>query len=55
MARKTRKEKYELINERLVASTRWREEMGYDRLWRRMIDLYRGKHWPQTTSSVFYY
>jgi len=51
MARKTRKEKYELINERLIASTRWREEMGYDRLWRRMIDLYRGKHWPQTTSN----
>ena len=51
MARKTRKEKYELINERLIASTRWREEMGYDQLWRRMIDLYRGKHWPQTTSN----
>ena len=51
MAKKTRKEKYEIISERLIASTRWREEMGYDRLWRRMIDLYRGKHWPNSTTS----
>jgi hypothetical protein len=49
MARKTRKEKHEIITERIIASTRWREEMGYDQLWQRMIDLYRGKHWPQTT------
>jgi hypothetical protein len=26
--------------------------MGYDSLWRRMNDLYRGKHWPRTTAST---
>ena len=51
MARKTRVEKYELARERLEASARWREDNGYDDLWRRMIDLYRGKHWPKTTSN----
>tara|TARA_R110000765_G_scaffold63424_1_gene123269 strand:- start:937 stop:2751 length:1815 start_codon:yes stop_codon:yes gene_type:complete len=25
--------------------------MGYDSLWRRMNDLYRGRHWPRTTAS----
>ena len=51
MARKTRKEKHEIITERIISSTRWRNEMGYDQLWKRMIDLYRGKHWPQTTAN----
>lgn len=51
MARKTRLEKYELTRERLESSARWREDGGYDDLWKRMIDLYRGKHWPDTTSN----
>jgi len=25
--------------------------MGYDSLWRRMTDLYRGRHWPRGASS----
>ena len=49
MARKTKADKYEIIKRRLDASARWRDEMGYDNLWRRMTDLYRGKHWPSTT------
>ena len=49
MARKTKADKYEIIKRRLDASARWRDEMGYDNLWRRMTDLYRGKHWPRTT------
>jgi hypothetical protein len=51
MARKTKADKYEIVKRRLDASARWRDEMGYDSLWRRMADLYRGKHWPQTSVS----
>ena len=49
MARKTLPEKFEVQQQRLRNSARWRDEMGYDDLWRRMNDLYRGKHWPRTT------
>jgi hypothetical protein len=51
MARKTRAEQYSITHEKLDSSARWRDEMGYDALWRRMVDLYRGKHWPRTTVS----
>ena len=51
MARKTRAEQHEIVQRRLRSSGRWRDEMGYDSLWRRMNDLYRGKHWPRTTAS----
>ena len=51
MARKTKADKYEIVKRRLDASARWRDEMGYDSLWRRMADLYRVKHWPQTSVS----
>ena len=51
MARKTRLEQHEIVQRRLRSSGRWRDEMGYDNLWRRMNDLYRGKHWPRTTAS----
>ena len=49
MARLTRADKYEIIQRKLEGAARWRDEMGYDSLWRRMNDLYRGKHWPRTT------
>ena len=49
MARKTRSEQLEIISRRIEASNRWRDELGYDRLWRRLLDLYRGKHWPSTS------
>ena len=51
MARKTRADQLTIINEKLDSSARWRDEMGYDNLWRRMVDLYRGRHWPRTTAS----
>jgi len=51
MARKTKAEKHEIILRKLESSARWRDEMGYDSLWERMIDLYRGKHWPETTMT----
>ena len=46
---KTRSEQHEKIQRRLDSSARWRDEMGYDSLWQRLLDLYRGKHWPRTT------
>ena len=51
MPRKTRSELHESLQRKLEGSIRWREDAGYDSLWRRMTDLYRGKHWPTTTSS----
>ena len=27
----------------------WRDSENYDKTWRRLNDLYRGKHWPSTT------
>ena len=49
MARKSRAEQYNTISQKLRDSARWREDMGYDDLWIRMVDLYRGKHWAATT------
>ena len=49
MARKTRSEQLEIISRRIEASNRWRDELGYDRLWRRLLDLYRGQLWPSTS------
>jgi hypothetical protein len=49
MAKKTRAEQFETAKRRLEASARWRDEMGYDSLWQRMTDLYRGKQFPRTT------
>jgi len=49
MARKSRAEQFNIISQKLRDSARWREDMGYDGLWIRMVDLYRGKHWPNTT------
>ena len=51
MAKKTRAELHEVYQERLNTSRRWREEEQYDETWRRLRDLYRGKHWPLTTMA----
>ncbi len=51
MARKTRAEQHSITLQKITAAARWRDDMGYDQLWRRMVDLYRGKHWPNTTAS----
>jgi len=51
VAQKSKAERFEVVQRRVRASARWRDEMGYDSLWRRMNDLYRGKHWPRTTAS----
>lgn len=49
MARKTRAEQHSVTLQKITNAARWRDDMGYDQLWRRMVDLYRGKHWPRTS------
>ena len=51
MAQKTRAELHEQYTRRLERTRRWREDQAYDRTWWRLIDLYRGKHWADTTRS----
>ena len=51
MARKTRAELHTLYKRRIELSRRWHEQEGFNDTWRRMIDLYRGQHWPRTTSA----
>jgi len=49
MPRLSRAELHSRYQEYLDYARRWREDEGYDQTWRRMVDLYRGKHWPMTT------
>lgn len=35
----------------ISASRKWRQEDSYDRLWRRMIDMYRGKHYENMSEE----
>tara|TARA_A100001037_G_C15151611_1_gene639637 strand:+ start:1610 stop:3490 length:1881 start_codon:yes stop_codon:yes gene_type:complete len=51
MARRSRQEKLEDYIEKIGQCQNWRTQEGYEDLWRRLIDLYRGKHWPSTTSN----
>jgi hypothetical protein len=48
MARKTRTELHDLYGRRIELSRRWHEQEGFNETWRRMIDLYRGRHWPRS-------
>ena len=51
MARKTRSELLNDYVERIDRSRRWREQEGLDETWWRLNDLYRGRHWPRTTTA----
>lgn len=44
MAKKSAADHLKHYKQRLEASKRWRKNDGYDALWKRMNDLYRGKH-----------
>ena len=44
MAKKSAADHLKHYKQRLEASKRWRKNDGYDSLWKRMNDLYRGKH-----------
>ena len=45
MARKSKSEKLASYRKHLEASKKWRKDEGYDATWRRLIDLYKGKHY----------
>lgn len=47
MARESKAKLNSRYRERLNAARRFRREEGLDDLWNRMIDLYRGKQWPE--------
>ena len=44
MARKSAADHLKHYKQRIEASRRWRKKDGYDATWKRMNDLYRGKH-----------
>ena len=54
MAKKTRAETLADTKERLDKCKRWRDSEGIDRCWRRLNDLYRGKHFPEVSSTQDY-
>ena len=46
MAKLSKAERLKRYRNRLNHAKRWREEQGYDQTWNRMLDLYKGKHFP---------
>ena len=51
MARTSHKEHLVRYRKKLEMSKRWRKDEKYDDLWRRMIDLYRGRHYNQISEE----
>lgn len=51
MARPTHKSMLANYRGKIDSSRKWRKEEKYDKLWRRMIDLYRGKHFDNVSSE----
>ena len=46
MAKLSKSERLKRYRNRLNHAKRWREDRGYDATWNRMLDLYKGKHFP---------
>lgn len=51
MARPSNRSILASYREKIDHSKRWRKEERYDKLWRRMIDLYRGKHFKDISEE----
>lgn len=47
MAKKSQSEQLGVYRSHLSASKKWRKDEGYDATWRRLLDLYKGKHYDQ--------
>ena len=45
MARKSNFDRLTSYRKKLETSKRWRKEEGFDQIWKRMSDLYRGRHY----------
>jgi hypothetical protein len=48
MAKLNKAEKLKRYRHRVQYAQRWRSDAGYDDTWRRMVDLYKGKHFPSS-------
>lgn len=51
MARPTHRSMLANYRGKIDTSRKWRKEEKYDKLWRRMIDLYRGKHFDDVSNE----
>ena len=51
MARTSNSEILKQYRDKLEQSRRWRREENYDDLWKRMVDMYRGKHYHTQTEE----
>jgi hypothetical protein len=51
MARTSNSELITKYRNKIEQSRRWRREENYDDLWRRMIDMYRGKHYKMSSEE----
>jgi hypothetical protein len=51
MPKKSRQELLSEYIDHVEKCSKWRDQQGYEYTWRRLIDLYKGKHWPSTTSN----
>jgi hypothetical protein len=51
MARKPSSDKLTEYRQHLEASKKWRKDEGYDAVWRRLVDLYKGKHYDQYSNE----
>ena len=49
MPKKSRQTILSEYQEKVDKCIQWRDSENYDKTWRRLNDLYRGKHWPSTT------
>ena len=49
MARQSQADMLEKYRQKITQSKKWRRDNFYDDTWRRMIDLYRGKHYEYLT------
>lgn len=47
MAKKSQSEQLGVYRSHLAASKKWRKDEGMDATWRRLLDLYKGKHYDQ--------
>ena len=51
MARQSRKDRLAVYQDEINRAKTWRRDNGYDRLWRRMNDLYAGKFLPPVSGE----
>jgi hypothetical protein len=51
MARTSKKHYLESYKRRIAQAQKWRDQEGYDDLWGRMTDLYRGKHFESIAAE----